>query len=240
MTTTADPGIVVPGYSAPSFLQASEFGMLRVVLVLTAISTSLLSSSATADPARSGKSVRPASFMRVFGPAAPPFGFVQFCEREASECIPAGRMNSRVAATPQRLSELDAINRYVNTSIAPTTDFELYGREEYWTLPSHSGDCEDYALLKRKMLIERGWPSSALLMTVVRDERGDGHAILTARTTHGDFILDNKVADIRIWHKTGYRYVMRQSYVDPRIWMSLELENSQITAPLTSQPSDSR
>jgi predicted transglutaminase-like cysteine proteinase len=214
--------------------------MLRVTVALTALAASFVASSASADPVRSAKSARPATFMRVFGPAAPPFGFVQFCQREGSECVPVGRMTARVEASPQRLGQLDAINRYVNASITPTTDLELYGREEYWTLPSHSGDCEDYALLKRKMLIERGWPSSALLMTVVRDERGDGHAILTARTTRGDYILDNKVADVRIWYRTGYHYVMRQSYVDPRIWMSLEPERSQPDAPLTSQPADRR
>jgi predicted transglutaminase-like cysteine proteinase len=214
--------------------------MLRVALALSVVTASFCATSATADPVHTGKGARQAMFMRVFGPAAPPFGFVQFCDREASECQPAGRATGRVEATAYRLSELDAINRLVNGSIAPTTDQELYGREEHWTLPTHSGDCEDYALLKRKMLIERGWPSSALLMTVVRDERGDGHAILTARTTRGDFILDNKVADVRIWYRTGYRYVMRQSYVDPRMWMSLDPGLSQPGAPLTSQPSSRR
>jgi predicted transglutaminase-like cysteine proteinase len=214
--------------------------MLRVALVLSAVTASLLATTATADPVHTGKSARPASFMRVFGPAAPPFGFVQFCNREWSECQPVGKATQRFDATPYRLGELDRINRLVNNSIAPATDQELYGREEYWTLPTHSGDCEDYALLKRKMLIERGWPSSALLMTVVRDERGDGHAILTARTTKGDFILDNKVADVRIWYRTSYHYVMRQSYIDPRMWMSLEPGLSEPGAPLTSQPASRR
>jgi predicted transglutaminase-like cysteine proteinase len=214
--------------------------MLRVALALSVLTASFLPTSATADPTHSGKSARPASFMRVFGPAAPPFGFVQFCEREAGECQSAGKPTARLDATPYRLSELETINRLVNTAITPATDLELYGREEYWTLPTDSGDCEDYALLKRKMLIERGWPSSALLMTVVRDERGDGHAILTARTTRGDFILDNKVADVRIWYRTGYHYVMRQSYVNPRMWMSLEPELSQPGTPSTSQPASRR
>ena len=72
------------------------------------------------------------------------------------------------------------------------------------------------------MLIERGWPQSALLLTVVRDERGDGHAVLTARTAQGDFILDNKIAEVRPWNKTPYEFVMRQSYLNPRVWVSLD------------------
>ena len=71
-------------------------------------------------------------------------------------------------------------------------------------------------------------------MTVVRDERGDGHAVLTARTGQGDFILDNKVADIKSWHKTGYRFVMRQSFVDPRVWMSLDPSDAATSTLLSS------
>jgi predicted transglutaminase-like cysteine proteinase len=56
----------------------------------------------------------------------------------------------------------------------------------------------------------------------VRDERGDGHAVLTARTAQGDFILDNKTDEIKIWHRVRYHFVMRQSYLNPRVWMSLD------------------
>jgi predicted transglutaminase-like cysteine proteinase len=128
----------------------------------------------------------------------------------------------RLQPTPESLSELDDINRAVNRSVEPATDSEIYGISEYWTLPGARGDCEDYALLKRKLLMQRGWPSSALLLTVVRDEKGEGHAVLTARTAQGDFILDNKVDDVKLWNKSGYEFVMRQSYIDPRVWVSLD------------------
>ena len=62
------------------------------------------------------------------------------------------------------------------------------------------------------MLMDRGWPTSSLLMTVVRDEKGEGHAVLTARTAQGDFILDNKVDEVKLWHQTRYEFIMRQSY----------------------------
>ena len=91
---------------------------------------------------------------------------------------------------------------------------------------SGKGDCEDYALLKRQRLMQLGWPASALLMTVVFDERNEGHAVLTARTAEGDFILDNKTSTIKLWNQTPYAYVMRSSYLDPRVWMSLDPERA--------------
>ena len=79
--------------------------------------------------------------------------------------------------------------------------------------------------------MERGWPASALLITVVRDERGEGHAVLTARTMQGDFILDNKTDEIRVWHRTRYDFIMRQSYLNPRIWMSLDPKEADASLP---------
>lgn len=192
-------------------------------------------SSLVAEPARTGKAAQNASpYMRVYGASPPPFGFVSFCERQPGECTGASFNDPRFEATPARLSELDEVNRRINAAIAPATDQELYGIAEFWTLPSDSGDCEDYALLKRQVLMRKGWPASSLLMTVVRDERGDGHAVLTVRTAQGDYILDNKVNDIRLWHQTGYKFVMRQSFVEPRLWMSLVPEGDDRDGALAS------
>ncbi len=77
------------------------------------------------------------------------------------------------------------------------------------------GDCEDYVLLKRRMLMQAGWPREALLITVVRDKKGDGHAVLTVKTDKGDFILDNQAENVLLWSETGYRFVKRQSQSDP-------------------------
>lgn len=160
-------------------------------------------------------------FMRVHGQAAPPYGFVQFCHRHTAECVNTNFQTARFHASPKHLSELDEVNRHVNATVKPATDEEIYNVEEYWTFPTSVGDCEDYVLLKRRMLMDRGWPASALLITVVIDEQGDGHAVLTARTAHGDFILDNQSSNVKQWTSTPYQYVMRQSYVDPRIWVAL-------------------
>ena len=170
--------------------------------------------------------------MRVFGTAPPPYGFVEYCRSNLSECRPGEPARRRYSATPDRLAELDRVNRLINRRIAPATDEEIFGVKEYWTMPSRRGDCEDYVLLKRRTLIERGWPANALLITVVRDEVGDGHAVLTVRTAQGDFILDNKVDEVRVWHETPYRYLMRQSYLNARVWMALDpaVRSSTMTA----------
>ena len=161
--------------------------------------------------------------MRIYGPTDPPYAFWRLCEEYPAECARRRSVDARFEATAVRMSELDAVNRHVNSTIQPVTDLELYGVSDYWTLPKPGkGDCEDYALLKRKLLIEAGWPPSALLMTVVRDERMEGHAILTARTQQGDFILDNKTDEIKLWSRTNYRFVMRQSFIDPKSWVALD------------------
>jgi predicted transglutaminase-like cysteine proteinase len=175
---------------------------------------------------------KPSPYMRVAGQSHPPYGFVQFCEAFAAECAAGPIEERRLVPTPERLSELDEVNRVVNHSIQPATDLELYGVSERWTLPVGRGDCEDYALLKRYILLRRGWPASALLMTVVRDEQGEGHAVLTARTAQGDFILDNKDEDVKLWHKTPYEFVMRQSYLNPKVWMALDVREASSTAQL--------
>jgi len=177
--------------------------------------------------------VRAPAFMRIYGPASPPHGFVRFCEKRPEECSGDGGPENRFNTSSDRLSELDAINRLINNAIAPATDLEVYGVKEHWTLPSTRGDCEDYALLKRRMLIARGWPVSSLLLTVVRDEKGDGHAVLTARTLQGDFILDNKFEDIRLWTRAPYEFVMRQSYLNPQVWVALDARHTPVSTALS-------
>jgi predicted transglutaminase-like cysteine proteinase len=196
------------------------------------LSLMLVSSPAEANPEPSVRSPEKVSqFMRVYGPTLPPFGYIRFCERNPKDCRRGPFEESRFVATPDRMIELDTINRHVNKVIEPATDLEIYGETEVWTIPTTRGDCEDYVLLKRQMLMARGWPASALLITVVRDEKGEGHAVLTARTAQGDFILDNKTDVLLPWSKTAsYTYVMRQSYIDPNVWVSLDAKDSQSPA----------
>ena len=211
-------------------VQISAIVLLGGMLAATQVGAQDVSAFPPSEPIER-PAVRGSAFMRIFGPAQPPHGFVRFCEEMPNECGTDHGQEARFDASPARLKELDEINRTVNHAIAPATDLEVYGVNEYWTLPKARGDCEDYALLKRHDLIGKGWPVSAMLMTVVRDEKGEGHAVLTARTLQGDYILDNKTDEIRTWNKTPYEYVMRQSYLNPRVWVALDTRQ---TAPATA------
>jgi predicted transglutaminase-like cysteine proteinase len=115
------------------------------------------------------------------------------------------------------------VNEWVNETIKPLTDLEHWGVAERWSYPDDGyGDCEDYVLLKRRMLIQAGWPREALLVTVVRDQKQRGHAVLTVTTDEGDYVLDNQTQDILLWSDTGYRFVKRQSQSNPNVWVSLD------------------
>jgi predicted transglutaminase-like cysteine proteinase len=152
----------------------------------------------------------------------PPIGWVQFCEERPWECKVEAHEPRDVQLTKVAFKELDRVNRYVNDHVKPMTDLEHYGVIEKWAYPEDGyGDCEDYVLLKRRMLMQLGWPREALLITVVRDKKGEGHAVLTVRSDKGEFILDNQEAEILPWSDTGYRYVKRQSQSDPNVWVSL-------------------
>ena len=172
-------------------------------------------------------------------PARTPRGFAEFCGLRPADCFPTTPRQGRgeaVALTPGRLAELDRVNRAVNNAVHPITDERLYDRIEKWTYPrlarlrlspggevveTLAGDCEDYVLLKRAELMKTGWPADALLITVVRDLEGLGHAVLTVRTDRGDLVLDNQTETIAHWRATGYSFIKRQSARDPRVWVSL-------------------
>lgn len=124
--------------------------------------------------------------------------------------------------TEDRWKTILKINYTVNTTIKPMTDMELYGVEEKWAIPTTAGDCEDYALLKRKDLINSGFSPSDTLMTVVLQPNGEGHAVLTVRTDHGDFILDNMRNKVMLWSDTEYTYLKRQSADDPARWVKIQ------------------
>jgi len=180
----------------------------------------ILATALTIIPSRAGSEAPP--FMPVGGLARAPAGWTAFCAEYAPECETPALDPRDVMLTIETWNEMVRINDWVNEAIEPMTDLEHWGVPERWNYPDDRyGDCEDYVLLKRRMLMEAGWPRQALLITVVRDKRGDGHAVLTVTTDRGDFILDNQNQDILPWSATGYRFVKRQSQSDPNVWVAL-------------------
>jgi predicted transglutaminase-like cysteine proteinase len=152
----------------------------------------------------------------------PPIGWIDFCPTHAEDCdgpvLPAKKISLNAATW----GVLVRVNQQVNSDIEQVEDMALYGVSEKWTYPdAGKGDCEDIALLKRRILMREGMPRQALLMTVVRDETGAGHAILTVVTDRGDFVLDSKTSRVMGWEATGYGFIKRQSQEHPNQWVKL-------------------
>jgi predicted transglutaminase-like cysteine proteinase len=160
-------------------------------------------------------------FAPVYGQAQPPIGYVDFCARNEAECRSLGGSHGKVRLSPERWRQLNEVNQAVNRKIAPASDQELYGLAEHWTVPADAGDCEDYVLLKKRRLEGLGFAAGSLLVTVVLDEQGEGHAVLMVRSNAGDLVLDNRRDEIKRWSDTRYHYLKRQSESDPRKWLAL-------------------
>ncbi len=175
---------------------------------------------------------QPALFVTVGDVTRAPIGWTEFCVEYDPECKTKPSAARDVVLSGQAWKDLQRINLWVNNHVKPMTDMEHWGVVERWNYPDDGyGDCEDYALQKRKMLMQAGWPREALLMTVVRDQHGDGHAVLTVKTDKGEYVLDNQTDEIMLWSETGYRFVKRQSQSDPNVWVSL---GEPRPAPLTA------
>ena len=157
-------------------------------------------------------------------------GAAEFCQSHRDECGPFARPVEVETLTEASWSQLTRINAGVNAAIVPETDEDLYKVAEYWTYPQGRGDCEDIALEKRRQLIENGWDASTLLMTVVRERNGNGHAVLMVRTDRGDLILDNQVGRVLVWKDTDYEYVKRQSQADAGKWVGLVDDRATVVA----------
>ena len=161
-------------------------------------------------------------YVDVVSETRAPIGWTEFCAANAAECAAIPSAPRDIVLTATAFDDLVRINRYVNGTVKPMTDIEHWGTIEKWSYPDDGyGDCEDYALLKRRLLLRAGWPREALLLTVVRDRKDEGHAVLTVKTDRGEFILDNQVDDILPWYETGYRFMKRQSQGNPNVWVSL-------------------
>lgn len=192
--------------------RVAALGFAGTILMIGGASTqprTLASLPDGATPVETGASARPVA------------AWTAFCQRMPGECDVDTREPAKIRFDADLWRTLTGVNRRVNARIRPVTDQAHWGVVDRWDFPDDGfGDCEDYQLLKRRMLIERGLPRRALRMTVVIDDIGEGHAVLMVRTDRGDFILDNKTNTILSWRDTGYAYIKREGQ-DGRAWVTL-------------------
>lgn len=203
------------GWSAPlrRARQAASLALVGTILMLGGANTRAHARLTLPDGAPAPE---------ASGPVGAIAGWTEFCRRMPEECTLDVAQPAAIPLTVAVWRTLRSVNRRVNARIRPITDQAHWGVVDRWDFPDGGfGDCEDYQLLKRRMLAERGLSRRALLMTVVIDETNAGHAVLTVRTDHGDFILDNKTDAIRPWRRTGYSFIKRAGQ-DGQAWVSLE------------------
>jgi predicted transglutaminase-like cysteine proteinase len=204
-------------------------GLLRTVRVMLVGAATLLSLAATAQ-AQTLASLPAEAGARVQGDARPIAAWVTFCQSYAAECAVDRTEPSRISLTPATWATIVSVNRRVNKVVEPMTDQDHLHVADRWDLAEDGiGDCEDFQLLKRHLLAEAGLPRRAMRMTVVIDEKGEGHAVLTLVTDRGDLVLDNKTNAILPWHRTGYVFIKRESQ-DAVAWVSL----GGVTSPVTT------
>lgn len=162
------------------------------------------------------------AFMHTGGRTTQPIGHYEFCQREPEECRQKTARQQPVELTRQLWAAIIEINNRVNSAVTPRTDMEMWGKEEVWSYPTNIGDCEDYAIEKRRQLMAVGVPAGNLLITVARQPNGDGHAVLTVRTSRGEFILDNLEPRVMAWSDTPYTYLKRQSDRNSGAWIAVD------------------
>jgi predicted transglutaminase-like cysteine proteinase len=192
-------------------------------IALAAVAAALFGAAWASLSEASETALPKSSYAAVGGSTSVPYGWVDFCSRRPEECS-LGRLEPLdVRLNKTTWSALNRINKRVNAAIEPMTNLAHWGTLlDHWDYPvDGKGDCKVYALYKRKLLVDAGFPRQALLMTVVKDLDGEGHAVLTVKTDQGEFVLDNLSDDIKPWDATGYTYIKRQAQNDPNVWLDL-------------------
>jgi predicted transglutaminase-like cysteine proteinase len=140
-----------------------------------------------------------------------PLGYQLMCLQTPSECKGGGA--AAVTATSDVMGKLIRVNSHVNSTIRPRND----SGADVWSVNVSVGDCEDYALTKRRALINAGIPASSLRIAYVKTRSGEGHAILVVKTKNGDYVLDNLNASVRPLSQTGYR-ILSEAGANPMNW----------------------
>ncbi|MBL6929408.1 MAG: transglutaminase-like cysteine peptidase [Rhodospirillales bacterium] len=157
---------------------------------------------------------------------SPPRAFLDFCARHPEECRARNDAPARVQLTSERMDQLFEVQRSVNLAVSYRPDSYTFGELDFWEFPFVYGDCEDYALKKKRDLIALGWPRSGLLLTVVRVAGGGLHMVLSVPTDIGDIVLDNRMSGLALWSALDYRWLTRQSRYDESRWVKLAVSGA--------------
>lgn len=205
-------------FAAPGRTRTERRGGVRRFLSTVALGFGLAVgvTIGAATPAMAGE-----AFLLSTKSIAPPAGFHGVCDRYAWAC--ARHSNAARAMTDaERLALAREVNGRVNRTVRPVSDQRQYRAAEVWALPTaRGGDCEDYALLKKRELIRLGVSPHRLLIATALTRKREAHAVLILRTGAGDMVLDNLTDRIRPWQKTTHSYLRMQDPDAPGRWQVL-------------------
>jgi len=127
------------------------------------------------------------------------------CHSNESTCSQAARRFLSIVELGRKYQgrvRLGWLNRAINMTIKPASDWTQYGDADYWaspleTLGSGAGDCEDYAIVKYVALRELGVSADDLRVVIVRDnKRLTEHAVVAVRFEQKWLVLDNRTMAI--------------------------------------------
>lgn len=124
------------------------------------------------------------------------------------------------------IATLKAVNHTINKETRYVEDKVKFNQPDFWTVANGSGDCEDYALAKRKRLRELG-VKCYLVVCHLPDK--SGHCVLASDVGKTTFILDNNFDHLLTYNQCkseGWRFRWRQMRDENGIghssWVSAE------------------
>lgn len=159
------------------------------------------------------------SFLVSRGGAPAPSGANALCQTYQWACAQA---SSRSVSAGGAMEYATRVNVQVNRSVRALDDSRQYGVAEHWALPTNrGGDCEDFALLKKRELIALGVDPKRLLIATALDRQRNAHAVLVFRSDNGDLVLDNLTDQIRSWQETRYLFLRMQDPDRPSRWVNV-------------------
>jgi predicted transglutaminase-like cysteine proteinase len=159
-------------------------------------------------------------------PQLAPMGHTIFCQHHRDDCEKKGG-TAPPQLTVARKREVLEVNERVNSAIASNNRPESRGSLEQWRIDPARGDCKDYAVTKQHKLLQKGWPTAAVLLAeVILIKTGEHHLVVVVRTSEGDLVLDNRRNEVLSLAeaKRDYWWRRAQSIENPRYWRAAKIE----------------
>lgn len=184
--------------------------------------TGLIGLAALAMPLPAAAAINP--FLTPQHRIDAPNGFTAMCSAQPDACAVTG--SETADASGRWEASLRRVNRQVNRHVRQVSDRTRFGRLDVWQASGISrgatGDCEDIALEKRKLLIDAGVPADRLFLAVAYGRARLGlHVVLIARTDLGDVVLDSRSSSITFWSDAPYTWIAMQLADQPNVWFSV-------------------